>query len=95
MVRGSSERYGQAGTGRDKLVPEGVEGQVPYKGSLSDFVYQLVGGIKAGLGYCGCADLAALREKGRFLRISGAGLTESHPHDVFITKETTNYRRSE
>lgn len=95
MIRGSSDRYGQAGATPDKLVPEGVEGQVPAKGPLSDFVYQLVGGLRAGLGYCGCKDVAALRESGRFLRISGASLSESHPHDVFITKETTNYRRRE
>ncbi len=95
MIRGSSDRYGQAGASRDKLVPEGVEGQVPYKGALSDFVYQLVGGLRAGMGYCGCADIPSMQKDARFMRITGASLSESHPHDVFITKETTNYRRGE
>ena len=72
-------------------MPEGVEGRVPYKGPLSDTVYQLMGGLRAGMGYCGCATLAALQEKGQFIRITGAGLKESHPHDISITKEAPNY----
>jgi IMP dehydrogenase len=92
MVQGSGDRYGQAGARRDKLVPEGIEGRVPYKGPLGEYVYQLVGGVRAGMGYVGARDLAELREKARFLRISGAGLVESHPHDVAITHEAPNYR---
>ena len=79
------------GMDNKKLVPEGVEGRVPYKGPLSDTVYQLMGGLRAGMGYCGCATLAALQEKGQFIRITGAGLKESHPHDISITKEAPNY----
>jgi IMP dehydrogenase len=89
MAQGS-DRYVQDASG--KLVPEGIEGRVASKGPLSDLVFQLVGGLKAGMGYCGCQDLAELREKARFLRISPAGLRESHVHDVIITKEAPNYR---
>ncbi len=92
MVDGSASRYGQAGIkSQDKLVPEGIEGRVPYKGKLSDFVYQLVGGLKAGMGYCGAANIEELRSKARFMVISTAGLAESHPHDVAITQESPNY----
>lgn len=91
MEAGSKDRYGQAGVERDKLVPEGIEGQVPYKGPVSLIVHQLTGGLRAGLGYCGCGDLAELRREARFVRISGAGLRESHVHDVKVTKETPNY----
>lgn len=91
MVRGSADRYGQAGVASRKLVPEGVEGRVPYRGPLSDFVYQLVGGLRAGMGYCGAPDIATLRRTARFCRISGASLVESHPHDITITKESPNY----
>lgn len=95
MVKGSKDRYGQGSVNDDeKLVPEGIEGQVPYRGSLAENVYQLVGGIRAGMGYVGAADLKELREKARFLKISPAGLKESHPHDVNITKEAPNYRLS-
>ena len=90
MAQGSSDRYAQESSG--KLVPEGIEARVPYKGSLSDLVYQLVGGLRAGMGYCGCADIAELQTKARFLRITAAGLRESHVHDVIITKEAPNYR---
>ena len=89
MSHGSKDRYFQEDN--KKLVPEGVEGRVPYKGPLSDTVYQLMGGLRAGMGYCGCATLAALQEKGQFIRITGAGLKESHPHDISITKEAPNY----
>jgi IMP dehydrogenase len=92
MVVGSKDRYGQAGV-RDssKLVPEGVEGRVPYRGPLGDFVYQLVGGLRAGMGYCGTRDIQQLRKNGRFCRISAASMAESHPHDITITKESPNY----
>ncbi len=85
-----SDRYAQDMTG--KLVPEGIEGRVPYKGMLADLVYQLVGGLRAGMGYCGCATIADLRDKAKFVRLTSAGLRESHVHDVIITKEAPNYR---
>ena len=91
MVAGS-DRYPQAR--RDKLVPEGIEGRVPYKGPLTDFVYQLVGGLRAGMGYCGAATIDALREKARFMLVSAASIRESHPHDIAITQEAPNYRMS-
>ena len=92
MVAGSGERYGQAGqTQRDKLVPEGVEGRVPYRGSLAEFVYQMVGGLRAGMGYCGSANIEDLRTRSQFLRISYASLIEGHPHDITITHEAPNY----
>lgn len=89
MMSGSKDRYGQAGS--DKLVPEGVEGRVPFRGKLADFVYQLVGGVKAGMGYCGTATIEALRTKTRFIRITAAAVQESHPHDIAITQESPNY----
>ncbi len=89
MESGSKDRYFQ--TGSQKLVPEGVEGRVPYKGHLSETVFQLLGGLKSGMGYCGTATIPELKERGRFVRITGAGLKESHPHDVHITKEAPNY----
>ncbi|MCJ7778824.1 MAG: IMP dehydrogenase [Sedimentisphaerales bacterium] len=92
MVKGSAERYGQKrATEKDKLVPEGVEGRVPYRGTLADFVYQLVGGLKAGMGYCGAKDIEELRKNSRFVRVSPASVSESHPHDIQITKEAPNY----
>ncbi len=93
MMQGSSERYRQRGGERkpDKLVPEGVEGRVPYKGPLSSFVYQLVGGLRAGMGYCGTQTIEELRTKTRFIQISAAGVRESHPHDIAITQEASNY----
>jgi IMP dehydrogenase len=90
MTQGSSERYAQEANG--KLVPEGIEGRVPYKGPISDLVYQLVGGLRAGMGYCGCRTIPELQERANFLRVSSAGLRESHVHDVIITKEAPNYR---
>jgi IMP dehydrogenase len=87
---GTSPRYAQDSSG--KLVPEGIEGRVPYKGLLADLVYQLVGGLRAGMGYCGCATIADLRQSARFVRLTTAGLRESHVHDVIITKEAPNYR---
>ena len=92
MVKGSAERYGQSSkTEVSKLVPEGVEGRVPYRGMLSEFVYQLVGGLRAGMGYCGTPNIEALMENGRFVRVSAASVGESHPHDIQITKEAPNY----
>ncbi len=92
MVKGSAERYGQrSGGGNHKLVPEGIEGRVPYRGPLSDFVYQMVGGLKAGMGYCGAATIDALRRDARFYRVTQAAVAESHPHDVAVTKEAPNY----
>jgi len=104
MAQGSSERYFQnangdsstavseAGSNRlDKLVPEGIEGRVPYRGSVAMIIYQMVGGLKSGMGYCGCSTIPELLQKTRFVRISGAGLRESHVHDVMITREAPNY----
>lgn len=92
MKKGSADRYFQE---KDKkLVPEGVEGRVPYKGSVADTVFQLVGGIKSGMGYCGSQTIPVLQEKAQFIRITGAGLKESHPHDIYITKEAPNYSAS-
>jgi IMP dehydrogenase len=93
MGQGSRDRYGQADIDdAKKLVPEGIEGQVPYKGSLSFNIHQLVGGLRAGMGYLGCKDVITLRAKARFMQITAAGLKEGHVHDVFITKEAPNYR---
>lgn len=89
MAHGSKDRYFQSDA--KKLVPEGVEGRVPYKGTVSDTIFQLVGGIRSGMGYCGCENIAALHERAKFVRITGAGLKESHPHDIYITKEAPNY----
>jgi IMP dehydrogenase len=90
LAQGTSNRYDQDPSG--KLVPEGIEGRVPYKGMLADLVYQLVGGLRAGMGYCGCGTIEELRERARFVRVTSAGLRESHVHDVIITKEAPNYR---
>jgi IMP dehydrogenase len=92
MTLGSSDRYGQASI-KDtrKFVPEGVEGRVPYRGKLSEFVYQMVGGLRSAMGYCGCASLAEFRREARFVRVSGATVVENHPHDIQITKESPNY----
>ncbi|MFZ7126920.1 MAG: IMP dehydrogenase [Desulfobacterales bacterium] len=93
MRQGSKDRYYQGDNADpDKLVPEGIVGRVPYRGSLSSNIHQLIGGLKAGMGYVGCRNLEELREKARFVRISAAGLKESHVHDVIITKEAPNYR---
>ena len=92
MSQGSADRYAQEGSSSGKLVPEGIEGRVPYKGLLSELVYQLVGGLRAGMGYCGCSTIAELRQNAKFIRLTSAGLRESHVHDVIITKEAPNYR---
>lgn len=89
MEKGSKDRYFQ--TGSKKLVPEGVEGRVPYKGTAYDTVFQLLGGLKSGMGYCGAKTIQIMKEKCQFVRITGAGLRESHPHDIYITKEAPNY----
>jgi IMP dehydrogenase len=97
MMAGSSDRYRQGGNqgngaaGGVKLVPEGVEGRVPYKGELAPFVYQLVGGLRAGMGYCGTRNIEELRTRTRFILVSAASVQESHPHDILITQEAPNY----
>jgi IMP dehydrogenase len=92
MKRGSKDRYGQGGTADEKLVPEGIEGRVPHRGSLASIVYQLLGGLRSGMGYTGCATIQQLRTKAKFIRITSQGLKESHAHDVIITEEAPNYR---
>jgi len=92
MARGSADRYFQKDAASDKLVPEGIEGQVPYKGSAGTVIHQMVGGLRAAMGYTGCADIAQMRRNCQFVRITGAGLKESHVHDVQITRESPNYR---
>jgi IMP dehydrogenase len=100
MSKGSHERYRQEATSRStdgkglvpqKLVPEGVEGRVPYKGPLAEYVFQLVGGLRAGMGYCGTRTIEELRTKARFIQVTGASVQESHPHDIVITQEAPNY----
>ena len=89
MNNGSKDRYFQEDN--KKLVPEGIEGRVPYKGTLSDTIFQMMGGLKSGMGYCGCKNITELQTKTKFIRITNAGLKESHPHDVAITSEAPNY----
>jgi IMP dehydrogenase len=93
MSQGSSDRYFQSEiSAASKLVPEGIEGKVPYRGPLANVIYQLLGGLRSGMGYVGAGTIAELQEKAKFVRISSAGLRESHVHDVIITKEAPNYR---
>lgn len=92
MEQGAKDRYGQHGVEKEKLVPEGVEGRVPYKGSLAQSIHQLIGGLRSGMGYCGCITLEEMRKNARFVQITNAGWKESHVHDVIITKEAPNYR---
>lgn len=94
QAHGSKDRYFQTDTDAMKLVPEGIEGRVPYRGALSSVIHQLLGGLKSGMGYCGAATLEALRENAKFVKITQSGLIESHPHDIDITKEAPNYRTS-
>ncbi len=95
MAKGSKDRYFQAGVEEPgKLVPEGIEGRVPYRGGLSFNIHQLLGGLRAGMGYVGSKDIVTLTETARMVRITNAGLVESHPHDVAITQEAPNYRQS-
>jgi IMP dehydrogenase len=92
MNQGSADRYFQDAEDEiKKLVPEGIEGRVPYKGNVADTVYQLVGGLRAAMGYCGCSTLEEMRHHAQFVRMTSAGLRESHPHDIIITKESPNY----
>ena len=94
MKKGSSDRYFQDGENNsDKLVPEGIVGRVPYKGNLDESIHQFIGGLRAGMGYCGAKDIATLKDTGKFVRITASGINESHPHDVAITKEAPNYSR--
>ena len=93
MVEGSADRYSQSGKPSDKLVPEGIEGRTPAKGPLADYVYQLVGGLRAGMGYVGSSNLEELRKKAKFLQVTYAGLIEAHPHDIMVTKAAPNYRQ--
>ena len=92
MQRGSKDRYGQTGTADEKLVPEGIEGRVPYRGHIQAIVHQLVGGVRSGMSYVGARTVDELREKSRFVRMTNAGLRESHVHDVTLTVEAPNYR---
>ena len=89
MSKGSKDRYFQENN--KKLVPEGVEGRVPFKGPVSETIYQMMGGLRSGMGYCGAHNIDELRTESKFVRITSAGLKESHPHDVYITKEAPNY----
>ena len=92
MQRGSADRYFQSNkTEMKKLVPEGIEGRVPYKGPVNDVIYQLMGGLRSGMGYCGAHNITEMQENARFIEITNAGLKESHPHDVELTKEAPNY----
>jgi IMP dehydrogenase len=92
MIAGSADRYGQdARTDPRRLVPEGVQGRVPYRGSLGDFVYQMLGGLRSGMDHCGTHTIHELRTQARFIRVSAASLAESHPHDIVITQEAPNY----
>ncbi len=92
MEEGSSDRYFQdTEDGLPKLVPEGIEGRVPYKGMLADTVFQMIGGLRAAMGYCGCRNIREMKTKTRFVRMTDAGLRESHPHDLRITRESPNY----
>ncbi|MGA9423124.1 MAG: IMP dehydrogenase, partial [Rhodanobacteraceae bacterium] len=92
MSQGSSDRYFQDETDADKLVPEGIEGRVPYRGPLRSIIRQLEGGLRSSMGYCGCASIEAMRRDPKFVRVTGAGVREAHVHDVQITKEAPNYR---
>ena len=95
MERGGRDRYAQGDRPTQKLVPEGIEGRVPYRGTMSGIVYQLVGGLRAGMGYCGCRQISEMQKKAQFIQLTAAGLRESHVHDVIITKEAPNYRTDE
>ncbi len=92
MQKGSKTRYMQFENEGTKLVPEGIEGRVPYRGNLADYVYQLMGGLRAAMGYCGCRDIPSMQQGARFIRMTAAGLRESHPHDVTIIEDAPNYQ---
>jgi IMP dehydrogenase len=89
---GSKDRYFQEETDADKLVPEGIEGRVPYRGPLRNIIHQLIGGLRASMGYLGAANIEDVRHKAQFVKVTGAGVIEAHPHDIQITKEAPNYR---
>jgi IMP dehydrogenase len=91
MTKGSTDRYFQEGTAADKLVPEGIEGRVPYRGSITDVIHQMVGGLRSSMGYLGAKDIETFQENAEFVEITSAGLKESHVHDVIITQESPNY----
>jgi IMP dehydrogenase len=91
VAEGSGDRYFQEGTASGKLVPEGIEGMVPYRGPLAETIHQLVGGLRAAMGYCGAGTIGDLQTKGKFVRVTSAGASESHPHEVAVTKEAPNY----
>ena len=93
QAHGSSDRYFQAELAAEKLVPEGIEGRVPFKGSIRPIIHQIVGGIRSSMGYTGCKNLEAMRTKAEFVQVTAAGMTESHVHDVTITKEAPNYHQ--
>ena len=92
MKKGSSDRYFQADSADEKLVPEGIEGRVPYKGPLNDTIHQLLGGLRSSMGYVGCGTIDLMRTEPEFVKVTSAGMSESHVHDVQITKEAPNYR---
>ena len=92
MQKGSKTRYMQYEDDAAKLVPEGIEGRVPFRGALSSYVFQLVGGLRSGMGYCGCRTIAELQQNTTFVQVSQSGITESHPHDITITEEPLNYQ---
>ncbi len=92
MKKGSADRYSQEGAEPEKLVPEGIEGRVPFKGKLTDTTFQLMGGLRASMGYCGCTDIKTFQRKAKFVRVTGSGVRENHPHDVMITRESPNYQ---
>nr|MBC8184028.1 IMP dehydrogenase [candidate division KSB1 bacterium] len=92
MKKGSSDRYFQEGADASKLVPEGIEGRVPYRGQLGDTIFQMIGGLKASMGYCGTRTISELRENAQFIKITSATVQENHPHNVIITKEAPNYK---
>ena len=93
MSDGSKDRYFQHNTEKTKLVPEGIEGMVPYKGVVKDTVHQLIGGVRSSMGYCGVSSISEFPPKAKFVRITGAAMRESHPHDIHITKESPNYQK--
>ena len=93
MKEGSKDRYFQDGTETKKLVPEGIEGMVPFKGAVQETIHQLIGGVRSSMGYCGAKSIMDFYKKAQFIRITGAGIKESHPHDINITKESPNYRK--
>ena len=93
MQKGSGDRYFQEGAEATKLVPEGIEGMVPYKGAVKETIHQLIGGVRSSMGYCGASSILEFHKKAKFIKITGAAMKESHPHDIHITKESPNYQK--